>query len=117
VNKPNNTKLELMTMDKLIQEVLKIIQQELDGANKKYPEFRSNEEALGVIREEYKEARQEMKLIKKHYKLLDNDLCLNHGEYSQARALNLKKCTIKAICELVQLSAMCQKFEKGDDET
>lgn len=89
-----------------VSEITHKIRQELFSAIEKYPlGFHSNHEALGVIREEYKEFLAELKnlkkLVKKNYKDFENEIFKEKYFY---------KATDKMKAEAEQCAAMYIRF-------
>jgi len=97
-------------MDKTIE---KLIKDELERANKKFPLFASEHEGCTVMLEEFVEAVFDIQQTE----IQLNDLWsyTKNKKVKAASKINqtqrIKNQCIKAIQELIQLSAMCDKYE------
>ena len=94
-----------MIDEKVIEEM---IQQELKEANKSHPMFHSDHEAYAVIQEEIEEASFEFISLENYlgnlwYKVVRDDQS-KKGIYEE-----MKKASIRAIQESIQVAAMCDK--------
>lgn len=95
-----------------LNELIKI---ELAFANQQFPAFTSSMEGLGVIQEEYDEAKDDINQIKKWFKLFKQELRTetpNVQYHSQQMKLHIQN----AILELIQVSAMLDKFQNVKGE-
>lgn len=108
-------------MTKLKEQVIKLVDFELDMANKEHGErFNSAHEAYAVMKEEYEEAKEEYDNIE--YSLSNFWSCIRFPEFSDDFEANsylndLKNSAIRAACECIQVAAMAQKFINGDGNT
>lgn len=57
-------------MNAVKQDVEKLVQKELESANKKFPMFRSDHEGAAVIFEEMQEAENELENVQEYFKAL-----------------------------------------------
>ena len=104
-------------MTKLKEKVTRLVDFELDMANKEHGErFNSAHEAYAVMKEEYEEAADFLadtdELINRAFwencKRDDYDEMLRIAEIIRKRARN-------AACECIQVAAMAQKFINGEE--
>lgn len=108
-------------MTKLKEQVTKLVDFELEMANKEHGErFNSAHEAYAVILEEYEEAKEELDNME--YPLSDFWSCIRFPDFSgnfepNAYLSDLKNAAIRAACECIQVAAMVQKFINGEENT
>lgn len=105
-------------MTKLKNEVTKLVDFELDMANKEYGErFNSAHEAYAVMKEEYEEAKEALTDVSiflhecfwtgcRH----DENNCIDFAE-------DIRNEAIKTSCECIQVAAVAQKFINGEENT
>lgn len=96
-----------------------LIEQELKRANNKFPLFSTEHEAYAVLLEEVEEAEEEITKLRK-IDIMSMNCTMNtlwgairknnHSDY-QRHVEEIKETTIKAIQELIQVAAMCDKWE------
>ena len=104
-------------MTKLKAEVTKLVDFELEMANKEHGErFNSAHEAYAVMKEEYEEAKDNFRDVDILLNQLFWDSC-KYNESSVPYAENIKSEAIKAACECIQVAAMAQKFINGEENT
>ena len=96
-------------------DVEKLVQKELESANRKFPMLRSDLEGAAVIFEESEEAHSEMLDMEFNYKSLWQTIkenFINTASYAELifdDAINLA-------CEAIQVAAMAQKFIDSQKE-
>ena len=102
-------------MSTIKSDVEKLVQKELEFANRKFPMFRSDHEGAAVILEEIEEAHSEMLDMELHYKSLWQTIkenfinTVSYAELIFDDAINLA-------CEAIQVAAMAQKFIDSQKE-
>ena len=101
-------------MNAVKQDVEKLVQKELESANRRFPMFRSDHEGAAVIFEEIEECKVNQTRIEtvfsylwKYVKRDTMDINLMNG---------LKKEAIYLACEAIQVAAMAQKFIDSQKE-
>ena len=102
-------------MNSVKQDVEKLVQEELESANQKFPMFRSDHEGAAVIVEEVEEAKEEIEEIEDNFHNLwslvkDNDI------RSSTYAGWVFTSSIRLACEAIQVAAMAQKFIDSQKE-
>lgn len=107
-------------MNAVENDVENLIAKELKSANEKFSQFNSPHEGYAVILEEVEELELETEKIKNYIKCLweaiksDDDLSVVDFAIS-----NLRMHAIFAVCEAIQVAAMCDKFknlQKGEEK-
>ena len=97
-------------MEKIKTEIRKLAEKELKRANKKFPLFHSDHEALVVLEEEMFEVDVEWDCLK----MIFDDFALDVFRDEEIEKIidiqNMKDYAIKTCAELVQVIAMCDKF-------
>lgn len=89
-----------------------LIEQELKRANNKFPLFSSEHEAYAVLLEEVEEVEVEIQLIKARMDSLWEYVKSNCAyEYQSEKVKQIKEDAINGIQELMQVAAMCDKWE------
>lgn len=102
-------------MSTIKSDVEKLVQKELEFANRKFPMFRSDHEGAAVIVEEIEEAKAELEEIDDDFHNLwclvkDNDI------RSSTYAAWVFESSIRLACEAIQVAAMAQKFIDSQEE-
>ena len=88
--------------------IKEMIQQELKEANKSHPMFHSDHEAYAVIKEEIEEASFESISLENYLGNLWHKVVTD--ETNKTRVYEeMKKASIRAIQEAIQVAAMCDK--------
>lgn len=90
--------------------VLELVEMELAAANEKYPSFASQHEGYAVIKEEIEEARAPINALEEHFEYAWDTI--KHDASSKERVEMCKHFAVWAACELIQVAAMCKKFQK-----
>jgi len=90
--------------------ITKLIEEELELANKKFPLFNSPHEGYAVILEEFEEAMEEKEDILTEMAYLKKRIFQNENKSAIYKIKCLKNSTINCISELIQLAAMCDKY-------
>lgn len=94
-----------------------LVDAELIIANEKFDEFHSMHEGYAVIKEELEEAIYEISLACKYNDKVWNEIKENATMYKVLKSIEMIELTaIKAIIELIQVSAMTRKFKNLNKE-
>lgn len=101
-------------MSTIKSDVEKLVQKELEFANRKFPMFRSEHEGAAVIFEEIEEIKDS--LIDTEYQFGEMWKCIkdNMSGYPFIERLYVR--AIEAACEAIQVAAMAQKFINSQKE-
>lgn len=101
-----------MAMKHTIERVEQAVKLELEEANKNFPQFHSRHEALGVIREEYKELCDMVERVGREYKQFEhcvfNDLVMD---------ADIGEIAVLAAGEAIQVAAMWEKYKALDKKS
>lgn len=90
--------------------VLELVEMELTAANEKHPPFASQHEGYAVIKEEIEEARAPINALEQHFGYAWDTI--KHDASAKERVEMCKHFAVWAACELIQVAAMCQKFQE-----
>ena len=90
--------------------VLEFVKMELAAANEKHPQFASQHEGYAVILEEIEEARAQINALEQHFGYAWDTI--KHDSNAKERVEMCKHFAVWAACELIQVAAMCEKFQK-----
>lgn len=96
-------------MKALIKEVETAAENELNRANEKFPLFNSTHEGWAVIQEEVKEMDTELTAMGHALNSFTEDVFRNKDTTNMVRMI--KEQAISAAAEMIQVAAMCKKFE------
>ena len=97
-------------MEKLKNQIETLAKEELERANKKFPLFHSDHEALGVIEEEFFEVGVEWNCVKNSFDGFSIDVFTDNEIEKIIDIQNMKDYAINACAEMIQVIAMCDKF-------
>lgn len=96
-------------MKELKEAVEKLVSEELERANKKFPMFHSVHEGYAVLKEEIEETENEVDELKMRLDYLWNNIRLDLiGDMHADKIYNL---SINAAAEAIQVAAMAQKYK------
>lgn len=103
-------------MDAVRADVEKLVEKELESANKRFPMFRSDHEGAAVIFEEIEEAEGEISGVRR--KFAGAWYSIKHDERikSYSYISKLKSRAVNLACEAIQVAAMAQKFIDSQKE-
>ncbi len=93
--------------------IIKVIGYELDRANAKFPLFNSPHEAYGVIKEETEEAVADISDIAGCFKQFWDGVKIDMCDDQDDAIRRMKGFVVRSITELVQVAAMCDKYEQS----
>lgn len=92
-----------------------MVKEELKMANSMYsPAFNSPMEGLGVLQEEVYEAGKDITNLRKAYDGVQFYLCEHQTKAAVDCAKQMSAYAIDAAMELLQVAAMCRKFEDSE---
>lgn len=101
-------------MNAVKSDVEKLVQKELESANRKFPMFRSDHEGAAVIFMELDNAKLQMVRTKERFENVWS--FVKHESYSKELTMDLKHCAIELACSAIKVAAMAQKFIDGQKE-
>lgn len=97
-----------------LSDIQKLVDKELEEANKKYPLFHSDHEAYAVIKEEIEECEEDIRKM---------EMVLSYFWSNTKRDKNsdnliegMKKISMHAAAEAIQVAAMCDKASIGREK-
>lgn len=104
-----------------LRTITKLIKEELNNANKKFPQFQSKHEAYAIMKEELEEVIEELNQLSKgvlndYWSLCRNSKQDNEVKTTKTLAVLSLKC-LNSIHELIQVGAMIEKakiFEENN---
>lgn len=91
--------------------VLELVEMELAAANEKHPPFASQHEGYAVIKEEIEEAGDKINSLEQHFEYAWDTI--KNDANAKERVEICKHFAVLAACELIQVAAMCEKFQKN----
>ena len=89
---------------------------EYESANEKFPTFNSVHEGYAVLLEEVEEARADFERVEVYMRTLWSAVKRDYNKSCFASVHDVKCAGIRAIHELIQVCAMCDKFCDMDEE-
>lgn len=101
-------------MNSVKQDVEKLVQEELESANQRFPMFRSDHEGYAVIKEEIEESEQALENTKVYLRLLW--IGVKENLVHERNIKYLKRYAEELACEAIQVAAMAQKFIDSQKE-
>lgn len=96
-------------MNAVSEKVRELIQIELEAANKKFPLFASNHEAIAVAFEEYQEAAEELAKCLENFEMCFQQIRVNNDMLTKTKFAGIRHHAELLAIEAIQLSAMAQK--------
>ena len=93
------------------ESVSKLIDIELENANKKFPLFASEHEGYAVLLEEVEECDDEMATIQGNASYLWSAVKVNNSEWKREAISTAYDAALNLACEAIQVAAMCKKYE------
>lgn len=102
-------------MKQIIDQLEVVAAGELSRANQEFPLFASKHEAVGVLEEEYREARFELDNYEQSFEMIkDSTFGDREPQHMLEVLLNARKDAIYAAAELVQNIAMIDKWIESE---
>lgn len=98
-------------MNAVHDDVVKLVDKELESANKKFPMFRSAHEGYAVILEEVDEAQDEMNNLNGLTNLLWKAVKVDSEVENFLVGIQIKAEALA--CEAIQVAAMAKKFQES----
>lgn len=104
-------------MKDILIEINRIVADELERANKVHPLFHSDHEGVAVIEEEIMEAKTDFGMLDCLFENLKSNVYRDNIEYIKEINLveSIRNNASLAAAELIQVIAMCDKFEKSQE--
>ena len=96
------------------RQIIIAVAAERGRADKVHPLFSNPTHGSGVIREEVEEATEEVRSMLDNFQCHWNAVKSDNEEEALKQAKQTKRHAIKAACELVQVIAMCDKYEDSN---
>ena len=94
------------------EKIYKLVEQELDEANEKYPLFHSPHEAYAVLKEEVDELEHEMEKI---WSLTDSLwVAVKSDRNIESYADRIYAYAVMTVQEAIQVAAMCDKIKQSE---
>ena len=93
-------------------ELRKLVDLELEAANRENPPFHSPHEGYAVILEEVEEAGTELASVKQDLKIIWGLICRNEAGRMMTWARYLEKTAVHLAAEAIQVAAMAKKFQQ-----
>jgi len=97
-------------MDAVREDVIKLVEKELESANKMYPPFHNAHEGYAVILEELEEAEEQLKYAKDRLKWMWGNIKYNAVAPVVLHTKQFKETAVCLAIESIQVAAMAQKF-------
>lgn len=95
-------------MNAIENDVRALVDKELDAANERFPQFRSQHEGYAVILEEFDEAKEQLEAAELFLDRMWDSV--RHDSPAKLSAESMMMFSINAACEAIQVAAMCRKF-------
>jgi hypothetical protein len=95
-------------------EIQKLVNEELEEANKKYPLFHSDHEAYAVIKEEIEECEEDIRKMEMVLSYFWSNT--KRDKNSDNLIIGIKKIAMHAAAEAIQVAAMCDKTLIGREK-
>ena len=104
-------------MQELRESVRKLIDEELERANKNWPMFRSDHEGVAVVDEEFYETAQEYTSLYEAVQDLEKAIYTDAAvSQSHTDALDIEFIATELACEAIQVAAMGRKFIESREQ-
>lgn len=97
-----------------LSEIQKLVNEELEEANRKYPLFHSNHEAYAVIKEEIEECEEDIRKMEMVLSYFWSNT--KRDKNSDNLIKGMKKIAMHAAAEAIQVAAMCDKVSIGREK-
>ena len=97
-----------------LSDIQKLVDKELEEANKKYPLFHSDHEAYAVIKEEIEECEEDMREMQMVLSCFW--MRTKRDKNSDDLIIGIKKSAMHAAAEAIQVAAMCDKTLIGREK-
>lgn len=100
-------------MDVIRGDVRKLVNKELNAANKRFRPFASPHEGQGIVREELEEVEQALMPLEVHIKKRMWNAVKANETISQEELHEIREMAVHLAVEAIQVAAMVKKFEHG----
>ena len=95
-------------MNAVSEDVAKLLEKELESANERFPQFRSEHEGWAVMQEEVEELREECDSIEMAMEQLWHRI--RDGVPTEQHVALVEQYAEAAACEAIQVAAMARKY-------
>lgn len=104
-------------MNAVSEDVKMLVEKELESANERFPQFRSEHEGWAVMHEEIDECKEMLEVLNRQDGLLWDCVKGNRG-YADGLVKEMREAAEQLACEAIQVGAMAQKYLDmlGEDE-
>lgn len=100
-------------MDAIRGDVRKLVNKELNAANKRFRPFASPHEGQNIVREELEEVEQALMPLELHVKKRMWNAVKANKTISQEELQKIREMAVDLAVEAIQVAAMVKKFEHG----
>lgn len=100
-------------MDAVRKDVRRLVNKELEAANKHFPQFASPHEGQNVVREELEEAEREIVPLKLYIETRMWNMVKANQTVPKDDFKAIREAAVNLAVEAIQVAAMAKKFEHG----
>lgn len=96
----------------LVEEIIKLTENELNLSNKKHSTFHSKYEGLGILTKELWEHTEDIEMLNKYFKKIQLAIYSNEdNQHLRDLIIGAYNYAVMAASEMIQVAAMCKKLE------
>lgn len=104
-------------MMKMIRnDIKKLVREEYEQDIREHGYAYSDHEALALLKEKICEAEVEMQSVRIYEDFLEKQVYMNNSKSAQEYIREIKNGAINGACKLIQVAAMCDKFQKSQEK-